>query len=233
MKELQCDGNVRQAMPLVSHGKAISVLVLDEHALNRAGVIKFLDETEDLVVVAEASTVREAIKLAGGYNPQVSVISLDKPQEIVAATRMLRKAAPRTEVLVLSDYVSSAMLQDLLAAQIRGCILKSASAEELVTTVRSCVGSSGRVFLAVPPAALEAGGDRAEVAIVLTEREGEVLKLVAQARSNAQIANALGISEPSVKRYLRNVFDKLGAVSRIDAVNKAIAASLIARPEFT
>jgi DNA-binding NarL/FixJ family response regulator len=122
-------------------------------------------------------------------------------------------------------YDGPRLLRGLLAAGVRGYLLKSVHRQELVTAIRGAHRDTGRVVLNVSLESLARARDPA--ADPLSAREREVLELTAQAFSNAQIAAGIGITEATVKRHLRNIFGKLGAVSRIDAVNKAAAASYI------
>jgi DNA-binding NarL/FixJ family response regulator len=128
-------------------------------------------------------------------------------------------------VIILSMYDAPLLLEKLLSAGIKGYLLKSITRHELVAAIRGSRSDHSRVLLSVSPASL--ARVQLQQACVLSERELAVLRLVAGALSNAQIAGRLSVTEATVKRHLRNIFAKLGAVSRIDAVNKAVAASLI------
>jgi DNA-binding NarL/FixJ family response regulator len=112
------------------------------------------------------------------------------------------------------------LVHSLLAAGIHGYLLKSIHWQELAVAIRATRSDSSRVILGVSPESLVHAG-REPVSDGLSAREREVLDLVAQALSNSQIASRLGLTEATVKRHLRNIFSKLGAVSRLDAVNKA------------
>jgi DNA-binding NarL/FixJ family response regulator len=128
---------------------------------------------------------------------------------------------------VLSSQDKPALLRTLLNAGICGYLHKSASSEELLTAVRAVRKDGDRVVLNVSRQGLEL-----DPQVPLTDRERDVLVLTAKALSNGQIARRLSLTEATVKRHLRNVFAKLGAGSRIDAVNRATTAGLIA-PEHT
>jgi DNA-binding NarL/FixJ family response regulator len=122
-------------------------------------------------------------------------------------------------------YDGPQLLRELLALGICGYLLKNSTRQELVAAIRNARADDAPVLLAVSRESLTQV--QGPVAGALSGREREVLQLVGQAMSNAQIAGRLCLSEATVKRHLRNIFTKLGAVSRIDAVNKALAASLI------
>jgi DNA-binding NarL/FixJ family response regulator len=139
----------------------------------------------------------------------------------------IRRLSPTTRVLILSMYDGPQLLRRLLSAGISGYLLKSVDRQTLVAGIRSIYTTPERLVLAVSRESLAQLQDHTDN--ILSVRELEILELVAQAFSNIQVANRLSITEATVKRHLRNIFAKLGAVSRIDAVNKAIAASIITR----
>ncbi|WP_196460959.1 response regulator transcription factor [Streptomyces spinoverrucosus] len=202
------------------------VLLIDEEALFREGLCSLLADAEEITVVGDTEDVSEAIALAAERGPHVILLGIRDADGATTAVRRLRQAAPQAAVVILGAHASFGLMQELLSAGVRGFLSRTASGQELIATVRACHESNRRVFLAVPPEALLLSGMQSH-GVRLTEREREVLDLTACAMSNAQIAASLGLSEPTVKRHLRNIFSKLGAVSRIDAVNKARAASLI------
>jgi DNA-binding NarL/FixJ family response regulator len=143
--------------------------------------------------------------------------------------RGIRRASPETRILILTMHDDPGLLQQVLAAGAHGVLVKTATREELVGAVRA-VGYQGKTVLSV---SRRSGAALAVPASnPLSPRELEVLELAGQALSNAQIATHLFISEGTVKRHLTNIYNKLGAVSRLDAVNKAVAARLIQSPEM-
>ena len=143
---------------------------------------------------------------------------------MLTTVRRMHSASPRSKVVILSMYDGPKLLKSLLMLGIKGYLLKSVTRHELVAAMRGARTDDDRVLLSVSSESL-AKVHAAEPA-VLSDRERDILELVASAMSNAQIASRLRLTEATVKRHLRNIFGKLDAVSRIDAVNKAIAASL-------
>jgi DNA-binding NarL/FixJ family response regulator len=209
---------------------ATSIVIVDDHALFRDGLREILSAHEDMIVVGEASDSKGAVALAAEKHPHVVLLDVEIPGEDVTATASrIRSLAPDSAIVILSMYEGPQLLKSLVQVGVRGYLLKSAHRQELVAAVRSVRHNRDRVVLSVSRASL--AQVHAVSDCVLTVREREILEMTAQALSNAQIARRLGLTEATVKRHLRNVFIKLGAVSRIDAVNKAIDASVIAVPE--
>lgn len=204
------------------------VLVIDEEALFREGLCSILSDAKEITVVGDTDGLSEAFALVAAADPHVVLLGIREGDGVIMAVRRLQQAAPQAAIVILAAHATFELVQELLSAGVRDYLLKSASGHELIATIRACRDGSRRVFLSLPPEVLVRSCGQGDYAR-LTEREREVLELTACAMSNAQIAASLGLSEPTVKRHLRNIFGKLGAVSRIDAVNKARAASLITR----
>ncbi len=207
-------------------GDVIRIVLVDDHSLVREGLREILDNEADLEVVAEAGDSAGAVGAVEQEQPDLVLLDVEIPGEDVTSTvRRMRQVSPRSRVIILSMYDGPALVQSLLGIGVQGYLLKSVSRLELIAAVRSASADENRIVLSVSQDSMT----RAvySQAGVLSDRERGVLQLVAYAMSNAQIAHRLGLTEATVKRHLRNIFVKLGAVSRIDAVNKAIAASLI------
>jgi DNA-binding NarL/FixJ family response regulator len=199
----------------------ITILIADDHALLRDGLHQIMDRQEDLRVIGEAEDSATTVALAAAERPDVILLDVEIPgDDAVTRVKRIKESSPDSRVIILSMYESPQLVQALLAAGIRGYLLKSSRWQELVAAIRAVCTSSDRVILGVSreslghhePASLPSG---------LSHRELEVLELVAEALSNYQIAARLHLTEATVKRHLRNIFIKLEAVSRIDAVNKA------------
>lgn len=214
--------------PLSRGSAPISILLVDDHALLRESLRESLDAQPDLVVVGEAGTSAAAVAQARLLQPDVILLDVEIPGDDVTVTMgHLRRLAPSAQVLILSMYDGPQLLQQLIDAGIRGYLLKTITTQELLAAVRSVVTDHGRLVLNVSRETLGRLAQGPRRSDLLSDREREVLELTARALSNAQIATRLSLTEATVKRHLRNIFAKLGAVSRIDAVNKAMAASLI------
>jgi DNA-binding NarL/FixJ family response regulator len=207
-------------------GAPITVVLVDDHVLVREGLSEILAVETDIAVVGEAADSASAVARVASLRPDVVLLDVEIPgNEATDTVQRMRSLSPNTRVLVLTMFDGPQLLRRLLAAGISGYLLKSVDRKELVAAIRSVHVAPDRIVLSVSRDSLAQAP--AYEGPVLSEREAQIMQLVAQALSNGQVGTRLGISEATVKRHLRNIFVKLGAVSRIDAVNKANAASLI------
>lgn len=205
-----------------------TILIVDSHTLVRQGVREILEEDDGLKVVGEAGTGDEALTAVADLRPDVVLLEVGGPgQDAVTTVRRIRRDSPATKVIILSMQEGPELLRALLEAGIRGYLLKTVSRNELVAAIRA-VEDPERIVLSVSRRSLPE--DDGTQPVQLTERERQVLELTARALTNRQIANRLSLTEATVKRHLRNIFAKLGAGSRLDAVNRAALAGLIDPP---
>jgi DNA-binding NarL/FixJ family response regulator len=206
----------------------IAILIVDHQTLFRQGLQELLRVEEDLTVVAQAGTVEEAVASVAHNRPDVVLLDVEMPAvDSTVTLGRIREASPESHIIALSMHDDPLVVQELLRLGASGYLLKTVSWQELVSAIRGVSaeanGDANRVIVSVSRASMAQAGDSGP----LSDREKEILLLVAEALSNAQIAKRLSITEGTVKRHLRKIFDKLDAVSRIDAVNKAAAASII------
>jgi DNA-binding NarL/FixJ family response regulator len=225
----------------------IRVLLVDDHAVMRAGFRMILESAGGIVVAGEASTGAEAVAAASALHPDVVCMDVQMPDMdgIEATRRIIAGPAVSPAIVVVTTFDRDDYLFDALAAGASGFLLKNAGPEELISAVR--IAAAGDALLAPEVTrrviARFASSDRersaagrdlgghpgarraADVspgasgpAVELTEREAEVLTLVAQALSNAEIARRLYIGEATVKTHVSNVLQKLGARDRVAAV---------------
>ncbi|MFG3253169.1 response regulator [Streptomyces sp. NPDC048172] len=202
--------------------------VVDDHTLFRDGLREILEAERDFEVVGEAGDGVRAVELAASTAPDVLLMDVGLPDTDAASTvRRVLRAAPGVRVVMVSMYDEPGDIVALLGSGARGYLLKTVSREDLVSAVRAVMADSERIVLSVSRESMNRVHSAQTEASPLSGREREVITLVAQGMTNAQTARRLAISEGTVKHHLRNVFAKLGATSRIDAVNKAAEASLI------
>lgn len=199
----------------------ITILLVDDHALVREGLREILQMQPDMRVVGEAEDSAATVALAETQQPDIVLLDIEIPgNDVTTTVNQIKSRSPGSRVIILSMYEGPQLVRALLAAGIRGYLLKSIHWEELVVAIRAIRADDDRIILGVSRESLTNVQSEPSRA-TLSARELEVLNLVAQALSNGQIASRLQLTEATVKRHLRNIFVKLGAVSRLNAVNKA------------
>jgi len=200
-----------------------SVLLVDDHALLRTGVANIINQEPDLQVIAEAGNGVDGVAAFEQYHPDVTLIDLRMPvMEGVEAVRQIRERDPRARVIVLTTYDTDDEISRALKAGAKAYVLKDIAAEQLVTCIRDVL--AGKTYLA-PAAAAKLAEDVTRVQ--LTPRELATLRLMADGKSNKEIANELGISDRTVKTHLGHLFEKLGVTSRTEAVKIATRRGLV------
>ena len=212
----------------MNESKVIRVMIVDDHAVVRGGLSKFLQVHKDLELVGEAENGKEAIRLAEQLRPDVVLMDLKMPEmDGVAATRELRQRHPNTRVLVLTSFAEDNMVQGALQAGATGYLLKNVSVSELATAIRAA--HAGRMTLSseATEALVHAAAHPIVPADELTEREREVLALMVDGLSNQEIADRLFLSLGTVKFHAGNIYSKLGVDSRVAAVTMAIQRRLV------
>ena len=200
-----------------------SVLVVDDHALVRTGVVKIISHEPDLEVVAEATNGAEAVEEYASHRPDVTLLDLRMPvMEGVEAVRQIRAIDPAARVIVLTTYDTDDEIARALKAGAKAYVLKDIAADELVRCIRAVL--AGKTYLA--PAAAAKLAERV-TQVQLTPRELAALRSLADGRSNKEIATALDISERTVKTHLAHLFEKLGVTSRTEAIKVASRRGLV------
>jgi len=214
----------------------IRILVADDHDIVRKGVTSLLANRPDWQVCAEASNGRDAVSLAEKFRPNVAILDLSMPElNGLEATRQIRVRVPETEILVFSMYENEQFVRSLLAAGARGYVLKSDIANQLLTAVETVARHKPFFTSDVAEKVLEGflrlGNTSEETdgrSGVLTAREREIVQLLAESKSNKEIANALGISVKTVQTHRATIMRKLGINSIVELVHYAIRNNLVA-----
>lgn len=213
--------------------RPITVILADDHAIVRSGIRDFLQQDENLCIIGEAGNGDQALALAAEHRPDVLVLDIQMPGKTgIEVAKAVRAAGYGMGILILTAYDDEPYILGALQAGANGYVLKTAEPEELVQAVHDVY--EGRSVLApqlthqlwqhVAAHTSEANGPHPEA---LTARETEVLKLVARGYTNKAVAAQLGISDRTVQGHLANVFGKLHAQSRTDAVMIGLRLGLI------
>jgi DNA-binding NarL/FixJ family response regulator len=214
-------------IPLVTR-----ILIADDHALVRSGLKKVLDAKPDLEVVAEAEDGAEAVEKALREDVHLAVLDVSMPRMTgIQAAAELHKRKPELKTLMLSMHDSEQFLFEALKAGASGYVLKSGADTDIVDAVRAAMRGDSYLYPSAVTTLVrdyvERGGRGEEQFDVLTPRELEVLKLIAEAYTSKQIADALFISVKTVDRHRQNILDKLGMRDRVELTRYAIRRGLI------
>jgi DNA-binding NarL/FixJ family response regulator len=213
----------------------IRILLADDHPLMRRGIRELLVSDPEIEVVGEASDGREAVRLAEKFRPDVMIMDLAMPElNGLDAIRHIRKDAPEIELLVFSMHDSEELIREVFAAGARGYVLKSDVALYLVEAVKTLARHKPFFTPRISEAILHSLVSSAAPGQVeharpgpLSAREREILQLLAENKSNKDIAQALGISVRTVETHRRSVMQKLDANSIVELVHYAIRNGIV------
>ena len=206
----------------------IHVLVVDDHPVVRQGLVAVLDDQPDLDVVGAAGSAEEAIDLVGRSRPDVVLLDLELPGiDGVAAIPRLLERSPETRVLVFTAYDTDERVLGAIRAGARGYLLKGAPVQEIVGAIRVVQAGGSQLEPRVAARLLSEVSAPRRSAGLLSERERQVLRLVAAGLPNKQIARSLAITERTVKYHVTQILTKLGAENRAQAVALAVQRGLL------
>ncbi|MFN8186331.1 MAG: response regulator transcription factor [Gaiellales bacterium] len=214
-------------IPLVTR-----ILIADDHPIVRSGLRKVLDARPDLEVVAEAEDGAQAVERALEENVDLAILDVSMPRLTgIQAAAELHKRRPDIKVLILSMHDSEQFLFASLRAGASGYVLKSGADTDIVDACRAAMRGDSYLYPSAVAALVrdfaERGGSGDEQFDILTPRELEVLKLIAEAHTSKEIAKALVISIKTVERHRENILDKLGMSDRVELTRYAIRRGLI------
>jgi two-component system, NarL family, response regulator LiaR len=205
----------------------IRVMIVDDHSVVRSGLGVFLKTVPDMELVGEAEDGEQAVAYAKTLRPEVILMDLMMPgMDGVTATRLIKEYDPSIQVIALTSFQDNELVQSVLKAGAIGYLMKNVTSNELEAAVRS---AKARKMVLAPEAAqaLVMSTQQAGELELLTEREYEVLKLMANGLSNAKIAEQMVVSLSTIKYHVGNILLKLGVDNRVAAVTIALQKKLI------
>ncbi len=206
----------------------LRILIVDDHEVVRLGLRALLSRHEHCLVVDEAGSAEEAVEKTREHRPDIVVMDVRMPgKNGIEACRQIKAEFPETKVIMLTSYAADDLLMDAIAAGASGYVLKQVGGDELLHAIE-CVGQ-GEAMLdpAVTNVVLErlrqaARQEKAAAFADLTPQEMRVLNLVADGRTNKEIAHALYLGEGTVRNYVSNILSKLGLTNRAEAAAYAV-----------
>lgn len=208
--------------------KRIRVVLVDDHVVVRSGVSALLLAFDDLKLVGEASNGEEGARLCRQMQPDVVLMDLVMPgMDGIAATKVIKECCPKTQVIALTSFAEDERVQAVLKAGAIGYLLKNVSAHELVAAIRNAASGQPTLSTEAARALIHASASPPLPGLSLTDREREVLALMAKGLNNSQIAEQLVISASTTKFHVSNILTKLGVSTRTEAVALAVRNHLV------
>jgi DNA-binding NarL/FixJ family response regulator len=208
----------------------IRILLADDHAVVRAGIRQFLEQAEDMSVIAEADDGDAAKALVAEHLPDVAVLDIQMPKATgIEVTRWIRKEHNNVGVLILTSYDEAPYIMAVLQAGANGYVLKTASPQEIIQAVRNVHAGNSAIDATIMQKMMTQIATNQETQPIekLTTREMDVLVLVGKGYTNKAIGVQLGISDRTVQGHLAHIFNKLQAASRTEAVMRAVSLGWI------
>ena len=213
---------------------SITVMIVDDHEMVRQGASSYLEAQPDISVVAQAGSGEEAVKLAQEFVPNVVLMDLVMPgMDGVEATRKVKNVSPRTQIIILTSFHQDEYIFPALQAGAISYLLKDVKASELVEAIRRAARGEATLHPKIAARVIKTfrslEPEEATAFLTLTEREMEVLKLIAKGNSNERIAEQLVISMGTVKGHVSNILSKLHLVDRTQAAAYAWQEGIVRR----
>lgn len=204
------------------------VVIADDHEMVRRGIAMTLEAESDLEVVGQAATGRAAVDLVAQLMPDVVLLDIQMPDmDGIATATAIRAGTPGVTILVLSSYSDDARVYAALRAGVNGYLLKELSADDLVAAVRGAARGEPQLHPKIARKLMDRMAPPDDPISQLSQREQEVLRLVAAGRSNKEIGSDLGLSENTVKTYIREILAKLDVADRTQAALIAVRYGLV------
>ncbi len=205
---------------------ALKILLVDDHEVVRKGLRYVLDDLEDFDLIGEGASAQEAIRLAGELHPDVIILDIRMPGGSgLEACKKIREDWPEIDVIMLTSYADDESIAEAIAAGAVGYILKDGSTDELVRALTAVKRGEAALDPSITRKVLSMMQNRTVKTTPfanLSERELDVLNLIAQGKTNADIAKDLFLSEKTIRNYISNIFMKLGVTNRVEAALFAV-----------
>jgi DNA-binding NarL/FixJ family response regulator len=210
----------------------VRIILAEDHRITREGLVNLLEERSDMQVVGEAENGREAVRLATELSPDLVIMDVTMPDlNGIDATRIITSGSNNTKVIALSMYSDKQFVQGMIQAGASGYLLKDCAFEELVSAIQAVIQgdtylSPGIAGIVVQDYLNKLTTDRSSADTVLTNREREVLQLIAEGNSTKEIAARLSVSVKTVETHRRQIMEKLGIFSIAELTKYAIREGL-------
>jgi two-component system, NarL family, response regulator LiaR len=208
---------------------AIKVAIVDDHELVRGGLETILSLFDDIELVGQADSGADAVRMCAHARPDVVLMDLVLPggMDGAEATKEVLRVCPQTKVLALTSFSDPELIQRVLRAGALGCLLKNVSGKELAAAIRRAHAGTSTLAPEAADALVHAISSPVEVRAGLTRREGDVLSLMVDGLTNAEIAERLVVSLSTVKTHVSSIIAKLGASTRTEAAAIAVREHLV------
>jgi NarL family two-component system response regulator LiaR len=214
-------------MPMIEP-RSIRVMIADDHAMVRAGLATFLDVSDDLDLVGQATNGQEAVELCEQVQPDVVLMDLVMPEmDGVTATRIIRERWPQVQVIALTSFQEQALVQDALEAGAISYLLKNVAMDDLTAAVRAADAGRSTLAQEAIQALIRATSQRPAPGHDLTPREREVLVLLVEGLNNPEVSERLCISLGTTRCHVSNILAKLDVSNRGEAIAVAVRHNLV------